>query len=147
MAKCAIRFMKFSSRIGRKPRDNSRSWHAQEYRFCYSCAVSMAKSQNSRSAARVMRCLLISLSLCALTGSLVTRTFHLKVPQCITAQSNSPHAVRQHLDRDAVQWAAPVQNFALLSPSAFRSSMAIAATPLPSVILDDSLYNRPPPSC
>ncbi len=108
----------------------------------------MAKSQNSRSSTRAARYqLFVLLSICSLTGSLVTRTFHLKHSYCVTVRSNSPHAVRQHLDRDAIRWVAPVPNFAPLRTSTFHSSMTTRVSPLPSLILDENLYNRPPPSC
>ncbi len=106
----------------------------------------MEKSQNSRSGARPVLLLVIFLSVSALTASLVTRTFHLKPTDCITAHANSPQAVRQHLDRDAIQSAAPVPKFAPLQASTFHSHMATARSPLPNLILDENLYNRPPPS-
>ena len=109
----------------------------------------MAKRPNSRSSILPALChrLLILLSIFALTGSLVTRTFHSELSFGITAQSNSPHAVRQHLDRDAIRWVAPVPNFSPLRASTFHSSMVTAVSPLPSLIADENLYNRPPPSC
>lgn len=116
--------------------------------FCYSEIVRMAKRQNSRSSNRpTTYYLLIILSVFSLTGSLVTRTFHLKASYGTTAQSNAPHAVRQHLNRDAIRWAAPVPKFTLLHASAFHSHVATTGSPLPSSILDENLYNRPPPSC
>jgi len=115
--------------------------------FCYSETVSMAKSQNSRSGSRPVLLLVIVLSVSALTASLVTRTFHLKLSHCVTAQSDSPQAMRQHLDRDATQWAAPVPNFAPLQAPTFHSRLATAGPSLPNLILDKNLYNRPPPSC
>ena len=108
----------------------------------------MAKRQNSRSSTSpTIYHLFIVLAVFSLTGSLVTRTFHLKPSYGTTAQSNVPHPVRQHLDRDAIRWAAPVPNFTPLHASTFHSCMATSGSPLPSPILDENLYNRPPPSC
>ena len=44
----------------------------------------------------------------SLVITLATRTFHVAVPHSTTVQSNSPQAMRQHMDRDAVRWALPV---------------------------------------
>jgi hypothetical protein len=107
----------------------------------------MAKSQNSRLGPQTTLFLVIALTVSALTASLVTRTFRLTLSHCITAQSNSPQAVRQHLDRDATQWAAPVATFAPLQAPAFHSRMVTTGPALPNLILDENLYNRPPPFC
>lgn len=116
--------------------------------FCYSEMVRMAKRQNSRSSNRpTTYYLLIVLSVFSLTGSLVTRTFRLNASYGTTAQSNAPHAVRQHLDRDAIRWVGPVPTFTPLHASTFHSCMATTWSHLPSSILDENLYNRPPPSC
>jgi len=107
----------------------------------------MAKIDNRRLAICSTRLLLIVFTISALTTSLVTRTFRLQVLQCSTAQSNSPQAVRQHLDRDANQWAPPVVHFAPLLVSKFALRAPIVWLRLPRLLLDESLYNRPPPCC
>jgi hypothetical protein len=93
------------------------------------------------------RILVVVLSVFALTISLSTRTFRLTVPQVVTAQSNAPQAVRQHLDRDAVRWlpSAPVLTF--LQAPTFYPHVAPAGPPLPAILFHESFYNRPPPSC
>ncbi len=106
----------------------------------------MATCQNSRLWVRPVLLLVIVLSVSALTASLLTRTFHLELSDCITVQSNSPQPVRQHLDRDATQWATPVPKLGLLQASTFRLHLATARPYLPKLILDENLYNRPPPS-
>ena len=91
--------------------------------------------------------LLIVLAICALTVSLATRTFRLTLPQTHTAQSVSAQATRQHLDRDAATWVPPVPILTTLQAAAFYPRVAPGGPPLPSVLFDESLSNRPPPSC
>jgi hypothetical protein len=107
----------------------------------------MENSKNPRSGPGSIRFLLVGLTICALTASLVTRTFRVQALQNATAQSNSPQAVRQHLDRDATQWAPPVLHFTPLPVFAFSPHAPSVWLRFPSLLLDESLYNRPPPSC
>ena len=93
------------------------------------------------------RVLVVGLAICALTVSLATRTFRLTIPQTLTVQSGAAQATRQHLDRDAVKWVPPVPVFTTLQAPAFYPRFAPAGPPLPTVLFDESLSNRPPPSC
>jgi hypothetical protein len=93
------------------------------------------------------RALLVVLAICGLTISLTTRTFHFTIPHRIAAKSESGQAVRQHLDRDGAKWIPPVPTFAVLQVSSFYPRVAPAGPPLPTVLFEKSLYNRPPPSC
>jgi hypothetical protein len=93
------------------------------------------------------RVLLIVLAICGLTVSLATRTFRLTIPQGVTAQSADSHAMRQHMDRDAAQWAHPVPILSSLQVPVFYPHVAPAGPPIPGVLFDESLSNRPPPSC
>jgi len=93
------------------------------------------------------RVLVIVLAICGLTVSLATRTFRLTIPRGVTAQSADSYAMRQHLDRDAVQWAPPVPTLSTLQAPVFYPRVAPAGPPLPGVLFDESLSNRPPPSC
>jgi hypothetical protein len=113
----------------------------------YSYGVGMEKSKNTRSDPRSIPRLLLVLTIFALTASVVTRTFRVQVLQCVTAQSNSPQAVRQHLDRDATQWAPPILHFTPLLVFAFAPRTPTMWLRLPSLLLDESLFDRPPPSC
>ena len=79
--------------------------------------------------------------------SLATRTFRMTVPHGVTVQSGVAHAVRQHLDRDAVGFARPVPVVATLQAPFFYPYVAPAGPPLGVLLLDESLSNRPPPSC
>jgi len=98
-------------------------------------------------AAYVCRVFIIVLAICGLTVSLATRTFRLKIHESVTVSSGDAQGMRQHLDRDAAQWVPPVPVFAALQPPTFYPYVAPAGPPLASVLLDESLYNRPPPSC
>ena len=89
----------------------------------------------------------IILAICGMTVSLATRTFRLTIPHAVTAHSAESHAVRQHMDRDAAQWAPPVAVLDALAVPVFYPRFAPAGPPLPSVLFDQSLSNRPPPSC
>lgn len=93
------------------------------------------------------RVLLIILAICGLTVSLATRTFRLKTPHGISVTSGEAQAKRQHMDRDAARWVPPVPIFAILQVPTFYPYAAPAGPPLASVLFDESLYNRPPPSC
>src|SRR5271165_1134041 len=93
------------------------------------------------------RVLVIVLAICGLTVSLATRTFRLTIPHGVTAQSADSHAVRQHMARDAAQWAPPVPILSTLQAPVFYPRVAPAGPPIPSVLFDESLSNRPPPSC
>jgi hypothetical protein len=93
------------------------------------------------------RILVVSLAICALTVSLATRTFRLTFPHSSTVQSGAAQAMRQHLDRDAANWVPPVLVFTTLQAPQFYPRFAPAGPPLPTVLFDESLSNRPPPSC
>ena len=106
----------------------------------------MAHSQSSRLAARHLLLSLVVVCVVALTGSLVTRTFHLDVSYDSTARSNSPHPVHQHLDRDATQWLAPVKHIFGIQASANIVSVALPVADISDLMSVENLYNRPPPS-
>jgi hypothetical protein len=91
--------------------------------------------------------LVVAFAIFALTASLATRT---SVPtdfHGITVQSVSAQATRQHLDGDAIQWVAPTPVLTLLQAPSFYPRVAPAGPPLSHLLFDESLYNRPPPSC
>src|SRR5277367_7186835 len=90
--------------------------------------------------------LLVVVAICSLTVSLSTRTFRLKISHSNTVQSGAGRAIRQHMDRDAVRWVPAVPLVAVLDAPAFYPLVAPAGPPLPGLLLDESLYNRPPPA-
>lgn len=93
------------------------------------------------------RALIILLAICGLTHSLATRTFRFRIPHGVSVTSGNTQAIRQHMDRDAVRWVAPVPLFTVLQVPTFYPYIAPAGPPLASVLFDKSRYNRPPPSC
>jgi hypothetical protein len=93
------------------------------------------------------RWVLVSVVMFSLVVTLATRTFHVTIPHSATVQSNSPQAMRQHMDRDAVRWIAPVAKIVAATFPTFYSRVALADPPLPTFLLEENLYNRPPPAC
>lgn len=89
--------------------------------------------------------IVIVLAICGLTVSLSTRTFRLTSSRSLTGQS--AQAIRQHMDRDAANWTSPVPVSTTLPVPVFYPRFAPAGPPMPSVFFDESLSNRPPPSC
>jgi hypothetical protein len=89
----------------------------------------------------------VGVVLFSLVTTLATRTFHVSIPHGITAQSGAAQAMRQHLDRDAARWVPPTPIFTALLTPTFYPHVAPAASPLGVLLLDESLYNRPPPFC
>lgn len=83
----------------------------------------------------------------SLVLSLATRTFGGTASRSIVVQSNSPQAMRQHMDRDAVRWAAPVAKLVVSQAPTFYPRVAPSGPPLPTLLLEENLYNRPPPVC
>ena len=93
------------------------------------------------------RLALVSVVMVSLVVTLATRTFPGTTSHSITVQSNSAQAMRQHMDRDAVRWAVPVATIVVSQAPTFYPRVAPAGPPLPTLLLEENLYNRPPPSC
>lgn len=90
---------------------------------------------------------LVSVVLFSLVVTLATRTSHLTIPHSITVRSGSLQAMRQHMDRDAVRWTAPVARLTRLQAPTFYPRVAPTGPPLPTLLVEENVYNRPPPSC
>jgi len=88
---------------------------------------------------------MIVLAICGLTISVATRTFRLKMSTDVVAKSASGHAIRQHMDSDAANWAPPVATLTVLELPVFYPRYAPAGPPLPRLYYDESFSNRPPP--
>ena len=86
-------------------------------------------------------------AICGLSVSLATRTFRLKIRYGVSVASADAHAMRQHMVRDAVRWAPPVPLFTAFEVPTFYPFVAPAGPPLASVLFEEKLYDRPPPSC
>jgi hypothetical protein len=89
-------------------------------------------------------------AVCSLTVSVATRyssSWDVSAPTVKTVQAHAkPEAKRQRLDKDAANWVPPLVGFdALRSPSSYRQTTP-AEPPTRNVFLEESLFNRPPPS-
>jgi hypothetical protein len=58
-----------------------------------------------------------------------------------------PEQGRQRLTNKAANWMPQVVQSGVLRAPTSYSSIAAAGAPIPSVLLETSLYNRPPPFC
>jgi len=83
----------------------------------------------------------------SLVITLATRTFHVAVPHSTTVRSNSPQAMRQHMDRDAVRWAVPAAKITVAPVPRFYPRVALAGPPVPTFLIEENVYTRPPPAC
>jgi predicted anti-sigma-YlaC factor YlaD len=89
----------------------------------------------------------VSVVMFSLVLTLATRTFRGTTSHSIAVQSDSPQAMRQHMDRDAVRWAAPVANVMVAQVPVFCPRVISTGPPLPTFLIEENLYNRPPPAC
>ena len=89
----------------------------------------------------------VSVVMFSLVITLATRTFRVAVPHSATVQSNSPQAMRQHMDRDAVRWAVPVAKITVAPVPTFYPRVALAGPPVPTFLVEENVYTRPPPTC
>lgn len=103
-----------------------------------------------RSQVLTWRWLVVLVAVCSLTVSVTTRysasvDSQASVSKCVTNHSQAQK--RQHLDKKATSPIAPVAHLlALLQISNFYPRFAPGGPPVHSLLLDKSLYNRPPPS-
>lgn len=98
---------------------------------------------------QVWRGLLILIATLSLTVSLATRFVIPASSPTHTVKAVSRSLVepqRQRLNRDAVQWAAPVQTSAFAEPSIVIRRVTPSEPQLTLRCFDHSPYNRPPPS-
>ena len=51
------------------------------------------------------------------------------------------------MDRDAIRWAAPVAKVTVAQAPRFYTRVAPTGPPLLTLLLEEKLYNRPPPAC
>jgi hypothetical protein len=100
-------------------------------------------------AGRGWRGVLIVIAICSLTLSVATRfwassTSQSKIVKSVDQRSVEPK--RQHLNKDATRWVAPLVDFSIFVPAAIETSLALSGPVLPKHVFSESLYNRPPPS-
>lgn len=92
---------------------------------------------------------LILVAVCSLTISLATRYNDCASVPSVSVKHVTIHSSaqkRQHLDKDAARWVTPVGRFAILEVSTFYPRFAPSGPPVHAFLLDERLYNRPPPS-
>src|SRR3984957_20778869 len=94
--------------------------------------------------------MVVLVAVCALTVSLATRyggpwTASSHVVSSVHGHS-SVDAKRQHLTKNAATWVPPLVCFDPLGSPDFHPRIAPAGPPVPGLRLEESLYNRPPPS-
>jgi hypothetical protein len=94
--------------------------------------------------------LVVLLLVCGLTVSIATKTVHV-VPsftKAFSAPFHSPQAKRQPLEIAELEWTPPVSEvIAFFEASSFYPRVSPAGPPVAGLVLAESLFNRPPPSC
>ena len=89
----------------------------------------------------------IVVAISALAVSLATRTTICTISHGKTVQCQLSKATRQRLDTDATKWVPPVAPVAVSDVALFYPRVSPAGPPIPGLLFEESLYNRPPPSC
>lgn len=97
--------------------------------------------------ARRLYWVVIVLSIAALTVTLATRTSVVTLSHSFSVDSQLSNSSGQHLDSDAVGWAPPVATLVMAEDVSFYPLVSPAGPPVPGLLFDRALYNRPPPSC
>jgi hypothetical protein len=110
--------------------------------------LSLTSSENRR--CRRWCALVILLAVCALTASVATRYSYTQSASALTGKTLqkhlSPEPSRQRLSKNAANWIPPVvRSVTLQAPSSYPR-IAPAGPPMPNLVLENSLYNRPPPT-
>ncbi len=107
-------------------------------------------SKNRKAGGREWRGVLVVIAICSLTLSVATRFWAPSISQShIVTKSIDQRSVdpkRQHLNKDATRWVAPLIDFSILAPAAIEARLAPTGPILPKHVFTESLYNRPPPS-
>jgi len=106
----------------------------------------MGTTQVEGCRARLWRWALIVLVLLSLVVALATR-FQITVQDTVTVQSIASRAMRQHMNQDAVPWVVPILPLTVLQAPTFHPRVVPAGPSLPSLSVEENLYNRPPPAC
>jgi hypothetical protein len=94
----------------------------------------------------VLLVLLLGLSL---ADSLATRfvRYYPAYHGASTVTSNSPQSKRPDLERDGLQWLPPVAPVTFAAARVLYPHVLPASPSARTILLDDNLSNRPPPSC
>ena len=114
------------------------------------CEVAVEKTERRGIVARSIpwwRVAFVCVVISSLALTLATRAFGGINSLSIVVQSSSPRAGRQHMDREAAPWAAPVTKMVVVRAPTFYTRAAPTDPPLPTLFLEENLCNRPPPLC
>ncbi|MFZ1005702.1 MAG: hypothetical protein WAN65_02620 [Candidatus Sulfotelmatobacter sp.] len=99
---------------------------------------------------RLLSAAIVVIAVCALTVSVATRYCYAGSSSAHATATlhkhSSPQTARQRLSKDAATWIPPVFSPAVLQAATFYPRVAPAGPPIPGLLLEKSLYNRPPPS-
>ena len=94
--------------------------------------------------------LVVLAAVCALTVSLATRystPFNVSSHKIKSVQARtSADSTRQRLTKNAANWMPPTLGFSILRASVSYSRIAPVGPPPPSLLIEQKLYTRPPPS-
>lgn len=94
--------------------------------------------------------MVVLVAVCALIVSVATRYSSTCEASSIAVKAGQIHtsaeAKRQRLAKDAIGWNPPVIQFSVLQSPSSYPRIAPAGPPIPGLVLEESLYNRPPPS-
>jgi hypothetical protein len=93
------------------------------------------------------RSVLVCIFMLSLVVSLATRTFRPTNTQSVTVKASAAQGMRQHMDRDASRFVPPAPVFTAYQAPTSYPYVSLAGLPLAVLLLDESLYKRPPPSC
>jgi len=96
--------------------------------------------------ARLWRWALTVLVLLSLVVALATR-FQVSVHDTRTVRSSASRAMGQRMNQDAVRWAVPPLQLTILQAPTFHPRIVPGGPSLPSLSVEENLYNRPPPAC
>ncbi len=93
--------------------------------------------------------LVVLAAVCSLTVNVATRYSSPLNPSSPTVKTvrthTAPDAKRQRLAKNAADWAPPVVCFDVLRSPRSYPRISPAGPPIPNLLLEESLYNRPPP--
>src|SRR5580698_10308682 len=109
----------------------------------------MSLSMNPEQRRHTLCAVVVLVAVCALTVSLATRYGGPWAASSQVVSSAHGHssvdAKRQHLTKNAATWVPPLVCFDPLGSPSFYPRIAPAGPPVPGLLLEESLYNRPPP--
>jgi hypothetical protein len=115
----------------------------------FSKMLRLANLENPRR--RCCCAVLVLLAVCTLTVRVATRYCYSHGPSdaklTIVHKHSSSESVHQRMTKSAPMWLPPVVRWAVLQSPGSYPRVAPAGPPVLGLVLEKSLYNRPPPAC